>query len=1467
MSKTKKSKLLASMLCATVVAGLYASPVMAATGLTLGGGDVVAASEVTINGVTLASNKVTARYGDFATSITVGGNTLTGTTVGRVNDLFNSSAATKPIIYAGNNSVIGGVKFNNGIVSGVTSLTASGIITGKGITSNGGNLYVKDTNGTTNFTVTTAGAVTANGKLTAKGGSSITYTSGNTTATSTVGSTIVNNIVGKDAKNNNYTANSTTAYNSISDKLTVKDSNGDSVATVSRAMTSAGLADSFAGSDGKTHTITTNAKGTTFGGTGATGTTVINGGSITTGSLTVGGMEIKAGATSGTVEIGGITLKKDTATGGLAVDALDIENVTLNKNGFKLDATNAANGFAVEGASGAFSIKDVGAGSTMVFTEDKDGKDTMHLDTATGNLSTNGTISVGGVDGTAVKTIVDGETGDIAVGVTGNKTQKIHLSALTGNIVADGDIVANGTSLVNVGAGLDKATEDIATLRIDTNALSGDVATLRNDTNTLRTDITNLDGKINVIENNTTDISYDKGVTTIAGTAKFGKGYMQVGSTIIAKDGSIGAANGKFTVTPDGEVIVSGENGSTNINGNGITVGDTVITNGVITTHKADIGGVEIANGRVDGVDVSELSGSVFDNSKDITELERKTTGIDYANGVTTVGGVTSFDANGMKTSNIEAASGNVGGVAMSDGGIITDRNALSVVGGVSMVGGRLQAEQGIIGGVAIKDGHVDGVDISQLRDIVGGNVTEVGDLRQKTQEISYDEATRTTTVSGVDFANGTITAGNGNFTVSENGVVTASAVNTNIVMFEGGSIMSTGIRAIDGKFIVDAEGNVKAAGDVTSTNYSLEAVGDQMKNVEGITRENGVTDIEGVAQFGNGSVKVNGAMQVAGDKFVYSYQDEEGNLRVGSLKAIDTSIDALEGKTTDIKYADGVTEIGKGVLAVNNEGYVTINNGMLVVDGDSGYVDMGNNIHFDTRNGIITAQNVYSANYNLEDVGDQLNKLETGVGETNKNVAGITRKGEVTTIEGATSFDANGMKVGNNVTINKDGSMEVRNGDASMYFNDGNISLNNGTNSVMVGNNSITLDANGTALKMNHDGLDYADGAFTVRNDGTVYANGSMTADDFITKDGIKLSEVNDKLGDLEGSVGETNKNVAGIKREEVNGDYVTVIEDYMRISNKGVALDADKFGFTYTTSDGSIGVGNLGDLANKVNEIDDRLDVVEDKTQNINGSGETGKPGEGGNQIEVPPTTDGETGINGDATVGGDLTVGGSVTAGEGNFSEKVTVGGENGTSITGDGITVGGIVKDDEGKESGSQVTIDKDDVSVDWVDKDGNKQHASIKDNAEAIEGIYEDMGAMSNRISKVEDRIDKVGAMSAAIANLRTMGYDPTAPTEIAVGIGQYRSETGAALGLFHYPNKDFMLSLSVSTSGDEVMGGIGATWKFGRKSPEQMLAAEKEKAAKAKLAKAEAMKKAAAEAKVAEQQAKHAKMAAEKAAK
>ena len=217
----------------------------------------------------------------------------------------------------------------------------------------------------------------------------------------------------------------------------------------------------------------------------------------------------------------------------------------------------------------------------------------------------------------------------------------------------------------------------------------------------------------------------------------------------------------------------------------------------------------------------------------------------------------------------------------------------------------------------------------------------------------------------------------------------------------------------------------------------------------------------------------------------------------------------------------------------------------------------------------------------------------------------------------------------------------------------------------------------------------------------------------------------------------------------------------------------------------------------------------------------------------------------------------------------------------------VTVSGIAsKDDIGTVKDTIGATSKEDLKDAYkdADKDGNATTEYITDSETMVDAdvaldhavqdvantSYANDMILSNRIDNVEsrlgdveERIDKVGAMAAAIANLRTMGYDPEAPTEVAVGIGQYKSETGIALGIFHYPNQDFMLSASISTSGDEVMGGIGATWRIGRKSAEEKAKDEEERI----LAKAEEIKQAAKRAEVKEQAERHAKLLAEREAK
>lgn len=371
-------------------------------------------------------------------------------------------------------------------------------------------------------------------------------------------------------------------------------------------------------------------------------------------------------------------------------------------------------------------------------------------------------------------------------------------------------------------------------------------------------------------------------------------------------------------------------------------------------------------------------------------------------------------------------------------------------------------------------------------------------------------------------------------------------------------------------------------------------------------------------------------------------------------------------------------------------------------------------------------------------------------------------------------------------------------------------------------------------------------DSSVTVGDNGTTFENGEDNGTTNINGSEIVSDATNVESGSGSGSG-------FGGGTSTTNGDnavYVGEDEDYTHVSSDGVTIgDKTNTNTTNIDKDGMVVDGETGNthISEGGMTVTDKTD---NSTTNIDGNGMVVNGSNGTTHISDSGMT--VTGDNGTTNIsGGDISVDNSVT---------VAGGSENKTTINNEGITVG---------DKGTSIKNDSISVGDGGYIGDGDVRSGegvSLNDTAERV-------GHLENRVGKLEDRIDKVGAMSAAIANLRTMGYDPAAPTEVAVGIGQYRDETGAALGLFHYPNRDFMLSLSVSTSGDEVMGGIGATWKFGRKSPEKVAEIKKaqaeadvRRAEEAKLAKAEEMKQAAKEAKIKAQQERHAKLAAERAA-
>ena len=622
--------------------------------------------------------------------------------------------------------------------------------------------------------------------------------------------------------------------------------------------------------------------------------------------------------------------------------------------------------------------------------------------------------------------------------------------------------------------------------------------------------------------------------------------------------------------------------------------------------------------------------------------------------------------------------------------------------------------------------------------------------------------------------------------------------------------------------------------GDKAIDNAFLSTVENTNTNTAGISRDGETTTIEGNKLSKDGIESV-GDVTSALDGKTYS---------LNTIGANTAGITRDKYGTTTIENTVKVHAPGVS----HNVGTIDIYGDMIQATDPTGQrtVIEGNGITTNT----VTTDTIKIGDKTIDD------DFFGNIGDINTNIAGIERNGETTTIEGVASF-------------NKDG-VTVDTGNSFVSVDTDNIRLNNS-------GNGIVIDKDGTSIIGGHGSQ-----SINVTRTGTEFLNGqdgtsTVISGGDITTDSITVAG-NTIDNEFFENMGANNANTAGIQRKpSINNEFTTSIETTFRVhSSEGYNVGTiDVYGSMIqskgangqitTINGGSIETNSLTVGGVSFGELVNRVENLEEKTQNITPS----NPGTGEGGSVVPPTTDGQTGIDGDVTVGGDLSVGGNltadsatiggvtmkdntVTATTGNF-DNIAVGGENGTNINKDGITVG---KAEEGQ---SYTSITKDDVKV--TDSQGNT--TSLTDVGNRVTGLESSMNNMNNRLNDVEDRIDKVGAMAAAIANLRTMGFDPEAPTEIAIGVGQYKSETGLALGVFHYPNQDFMLSASISTSGDEVMGGIGATWKLGRKSAAEKALDAKDEEAK-HLEKAEEMKKLAQDAKVKAQAERHAKLLAER---
>lgn len=608
-------------------------------------------------------------------------------------------------------------------------------------------------------------------------------------------------------------------------------------------------------------------------------------------------------------------------------------------------------------------------------------------------------------------------------------------------------------------------------------------------------------------------------------------------------------------------------------------------------------------------------------------------------------------------------------------------------------------------------------------------------------------------------------------------------------------------------------------------------------------------------------------------------YKDVDGvKTQYASLSA--GGLDVKGTGSTTIKSTNATT----GAIGQSQVSYNGVTDSFTKDDVTNSVTTNANGTTFSsTGNGSTTIKGDTIKTTNLIVNGKDIGGVATDVAGIDRNTENEDGLGYYTQIEGKTKIYNTGRfsTANGNFVVDPYGSITSKAGnyrfnmDRTSGFDLGyaattSFTLDNTGVSLGFRNNSFILDKNGaTFINANGENV-----SFTSINGGTITTGETVINGSSITTKDLYVDNIH-----LNGAITDGNGNVVGGGDLSLGADGTLDLKynanGIINTFVSGATGVHSSFSNGTTTASSSVGyIDDKNTIGIKDQVGNTSVTTTTDGTTFANGSGSTTING-------------GNITTTGDVTVGGDLSVGdnfkvdgttGNVTGGTYNGVQISTD--KDGNAIIG-GTNIGDLATNEEVNKVNDKVDAvdnkvgDTSKLDKEITDNQNYKDNQNLVGavNAEAdirrneisrIDGQIEQLdgrvGSLENRMSDVEDRIDKVGAMSAAIANLRTMGFDPEAPTEIAIGVGQYKSETGLALGVFHYPNQDFMLSASISTSGDEVMGGIGATWKLGRKS-----AAEKAKDEEARrLEKAEEMKKLAQDAKVKAQAERHAKLLAER---
>ena len=484
----------------------------------------------------------------------------------------------------------------------------------------------------------------------------------------------------------------------------------------------------------------------------------------------------------------------------------------------------------------------------------------------------------------------------------------------------------------------------------------------------------------------------------------------------------------------------------------------------------------------------------------------------------------------------------------------------------------------------------------------------------------------------------------------------------------------------------------------------------------------------------------------------------------------------AIDGTTGTIKAGDKVTIDG-------NKG--TIKAGNVTIDGENGTIKAGDKVTIDGKDGKIAAGKVSVDGKDgyvtgLENKDWDPNNITSGRAATEDQLQKshkaldnkITNLGDEITKKGMKFAGNTGefhRDLGQKVTIKGEGteSDDKYSGEniKTVADQDGNVTIKMAKN---LKTDSLTTDK----VKVGKNGKD---GVSITGPNGADGTDGKVGITGKDGKDAVSMSG-KDGVGHI-GLTGKDGRN-ADITVDkgdpDLDGNNITRIK-YQDENGKTHQVATKDDGMKYGGDSGSVIKKKLNEQVNVVGGItdasklttEDNLGVVSDGTGNL--------------KVRMAKDLKGlETVTTKDAAGNTTVMNGGGVT---------ITPASGNAVSLTKDGLNNGG-----------------------NTITNVGPGVNGTDAVNVNQLKGATD---GLANAINSVAGETQRVGAHAAAMSALKPIQYDPLEPTQVMAGIGNYRGETAAALGVAHYTAEDTMFHVGVSVGSHHNMVNAGVTRKFG----------------------------------------------------